>query len=36
MKHANKLDELRAEVARIESEPGFDFTASLSLAAAPP
>jgi hypothetical protein len=29
MGHATKLDELRAKVARIESEPGFDFAASV-------
>jgi len=29
MENASKLDELRAEVARIESEPGFDFAASV-------
>lgn len=36
MERANKLDELRAEVARIESEPGFDFAASMSLSAPAP
>lgn len=30
MEHATKLDDLRAEVARIESEPSFDFAASVA------